>query len=66
MSTRRGSAPTRRCGTELLEDSEHVELGAFLDDLAVGEAIERHALRDDGLAGGWDPVELARWVPVMV
>jgi hypothetical protein len=28
------------------------QLCAFLDDLAVAETVERHALRDDGLAGG--------------
>jgi hypothetical protein len=37
----------------LLKDSQHVELGALLDDLAARQSIERHALRDDGLARRW-------------
>jgi hypothetical protein len=42
-----------RHGTELLKGSQHVELGALLDDLAARQSIERHALRDDGLARRW-------------
>lgn len=38
-----GMAPIR------MEDAQHVEVGALLDDLAVGKAVERHALRADGL-----------------